>query len=64
MAQCAMGAAPLFIDAQLHTHADTERHPMKTVLTAVALTIVAVVVSVNFLTPEKQLDRKLDHLYP
>ena len=37
---------------------------MKTALIAVALTIVAVVVTMNFLTPEKQLDRKLEHLYP
>ena len=37
---------------------------MKTALIAVALTIVAVIVGINFLTPEKQLDRKLDHLYP
>ena len=37
---------------------------MKTALIAIALTILAVVVSMNFVTPEKQLDRKLEHLYP
>ena len=37
---------------------------MKTVFIAVALTIIAVLASMNFLAPEKQLDRKLEHLYP
>ena len=37
---------------------------MKIALIAIALTILAVVVSMNFVTPEKQLDRKLEHLYP
>ncbi|MBC7708769.1 MAG: cardiolipin synthase B [Rhizobacter sp.] len=37
---------------------------MKTAIIAVALTITAVVVSMNFLKPEKQLGRKLEHLYP
>lgn len=37
---------------------------MKTVLIAVAFTIIAVLASMNFLAPEKQLDRKLEHLYP
>lgn len=37
---------------------------MKTVFIAVALTIIALLASMNFLAPEKQLDRKLEHLYP
>lgn len=37
---------------------------MKIVLIAVAITIAVVVVAMNFLTPEKQLDRRLEHLYP
>ncbi len=37
---------------------------MKTALLAVAFTVFATIVTMNFLTPEKQLDRKLEHLYP
>ena len=37
---------------------------MKIAIVAIALTIVAVVVSMNFFKPEKQLGRKLEHLYP
>ena len=36
---------------------------MKTALIAIICTIVVIVVGMNFLTPEKQLERKLDHLY-
>lgn len=37
---------------------------MKTRWIAAALTITAIVVAMNFITPEKQLDQKLEHLYP
>lgn len=36
---------------------------IKAVLIAIALTIVAVVVAMNFMTPQKQLERKLPHIY-
>lgn len=36
---------------------------IKAVFTAIALTLAAVVVFMNFVTPQKQLERKLPHIY-
>ncbi len=36
---------------------------MLTVLTTIALTIVAVLIAMNFATPEKKIERKLEHRY-
>ena len=47
-----------------HALAHVEPHPMKIALLVAALAVTAVLSAVNFMTPEKQLDRKLEHLYP